>query len=128
MRVIEEEAGESSMKVPSTGGGLPIHDLQAVLGATVMVVPTVNYDNNLHAANENLRLQNLRDGIDPYGSLLARLEATGDEAAQPVRPTACALTKRANPGNRRDDRADHRHADLGQDRQTVPSRAYQRSP
>jgi acetylornithine deacetylase/succinyl-diaminopimelate desuccinylase-like protein len=71
--VIEEEVGGSVMKVPSMGGGLPIHDFQAVLGAPVIVLPIVNHDNNQHAANENLRLQNLWDGIDLYGSLLARL-------------------------------------------------------
>ena len=36
-------------------------------------VPIVNHDNNQHAANENLRLQNLWDGIEIYAALLARL-------------------------------------------------------
>jgi acetylornithine deacetylase/succinyl-diaminopimelate desuccinylase-like protein len=33
-------------------------------------VPLANYDNNQHAANENLRLENLWEGIDIYAELL----------------------------------------------------------
>ncbi len=35
------------------------------------MVPIVNHDDNQHAANENLRLQNLWDGIDTMAALLA---------------------------------------------------------
>jgi len=44
-----------------------------VLGAPVIGVPIANHDDNQHAANENLRLQNLWDGIEVYATLLARL-------------------------------------------------------
>jgi acetylornithine deacetylase/succinyl-diaminopimelate desuccinylase-like protein len=40
------------------------------LGTRSIVVGIANYDNNQHAANENLRLGNLWDGIDTYGALL----------------------------------------------------------
>jgi acetylornithine deacetylase/succinyl-diaminopimelate desuccinylase-like protein len=33
----------------------------------------VNHDNNQHAANENLRLQNLWDGIEVYAMIMSRL-------------------------------------------------------
>jgi len=33
----------------------------------------VNHDNNQHAANENLRLQNLFDGIQVYAGIIAHL-------------------------------------------------------
>jgi acetylornithine deacetylase/succinyl-diaminopimelate desuccinylase-like protein len=36
-------------------------------------IPIVNHDNNQHAANENLRLQNLWDGIETCAALLTRL-------------------------------------------------------
>jgi acetylornithine deacetylase/succinyl-diaminopimelate desuccinylase-like protein len=36
-------------------------------------VPIANADNNQHAANENLRLQNLWDGIEIFGTVFARL-------------------------------------------------------
>jgi acetylornithine deacetylase/succinyl-diaminopimelate desuccinylase-like protein len=41
-----------------------------VLGTPVIGLPIANHDNNQHAANENLRLKNLWDGIAVYASLL----------------------------------------------------------
>jgi len=46
-----------------------------VLGAPLVIVPIVNADNNQHAANENLRIGNLWDGIEIFAVLLARLGA-----------------------------------------------------
>jgi hypothetical protein len=34
-------------------------------------IPIAKYDNNQHAENENIRLQNLWDGIENYASLMA---------------------------------------------------------
>jgi acetylornithine deacetylase/succinyl-diaminopimelate desuccinylase-like protein len=36
-----------------------------------ITVPIANYDDNQHAANENLRLQNLWDGTATMAALLA---------------------------------------------------------
>jgi acetylornithine deacetylase/succinyl-diaminopimelate desuccinylase-like protein len=36
-----------------------------------MIVPIANHDNNQHGANENIRLQNLWDGIELYAALFA---------------------------------------------------------
>jgi acetylornithine deacetylase/succinyl-diaminopimelate desuccinylase-like protein len=33
-------------------------------------VPIANYDNNQHAENENVRLQNLWDGIETFAALM----------------------------------------------------------
>jgi acetylornithine deacetylase/succinyl-diaminopimelate desuccinylase-like protein len=44
-----------------------------VLGAPLVVLPMVNHDNSQHAANENLRLQNLWDGIETFAALVARM-------------------------------------------------------
>jgi len=45
-------------------------------------LPIANYDDNQHAANENLRIQNLWDGIETYVALLAGI---GDRwGARPV--------------------------------------------
>ena len=41
--------------------------------APLIVLPIVNHDNNQHSSNENLRLQNLFDGIEVYAGVLARL-------------------------------------------------------
>ena len=59
--------------VPTSGGSLPLYHFTEVLGAPLVTVPIVNHDNNQHAANENLRLQNLFDGIQVYAAIIAHL-------------------------------------------------------
>lgn len=74
IRVVEEAAGEPIVKLPTAGGSIPIYLFkQALDDVPVIIVPIVNHDNNQHAENENLRIQNLWDGIEIYGSILARL-------------------------------------------------------
>jgi acetylornithine deacetylase/succinyl-diaminopimelate desuccinylase-like protein len=41
----------------------------------VIVLPIANHDDNQHAADENLRLQNLWDGIEIYAALFSDLAA-----------------------------------------------------
>jgi len=43
------------------------------LETPVIGFPVVNHDNGQHASNENLRLQNLWDGIEMFAAVLARL-------------------------------------------------------
>jgi hypothetical protein len=40
----------------------------------VVGLPIVNHDNNQHAANENLRLKNLWDGIEVFAGILTGAE------------------------------------------------------
>lgn len=49
---------------PTMGGSGPAYVFTEILGAPFAVVPTVNHDNNQHAANENLRLANLYRGME----------------------------------------------------------------
>jgi acetylornithine deacetylase/succinyl-diaminopimelate desuccinylase-like protein len=68
------KAAASPMVVmPMVGGSVPLYDFADVLQMPVIGVPIVNHDNNQHAANENLRLKNLWDGIDVYAALLGEL-------------------------------------------------------
>ena len=73
-RAIESATG-SLVRLPTLGGSLPIYIIETVLGAPLLGVPIVNHDNNQHGANENLRLQNLWDGIEVYANLLAGLDS-----------------------------------------------------
>ena len=41
------------------------------LEAPIIVLPLANHDNNQHAENENIRLQNVWDAMSIYGTLLA---------------------------------------------------------
>ena len=61
------------LAVPTLGGSGPAYLFTELLGAPVVTLPLANYDNNQHAANENLRLGNLWDGIEMYAGLLVRL-------------------------------------------------------
>jgi len=70
---VEEAAGGPVVKLPSLGGSIPMSLFAEKLGAPIIGIPIANHDNNQHAANENLRLQNLWDGIDTYAGLFARL-------------------------------------------------------
>jgi acetylornithine deacetylase/succinyl-diaminopimelate desuccinylase-like protein len=73
VQAAEEALGQPIIRVPTLGGSLPLHHFVEVLGAPVIVVPIVNHDNNQHGENENLRLQNLWDGIELIAGLIARL-------------------------------------------------------
>jgi acetylornithine deacetylase/succinyl-diaminopimelate desuccinylase-like protein len=73
VRAIEEMTGAPIVKMPSLGGSVPMYLFLDVLKTPVIGVPIVNHDNNQHAANENLRLRNLWDGIETFAALLARL-------------------------------------------------------
>jgi len=67
-----ELSGPETVLLPSLGGSVPMYLFQRG-GTPVIGVPIVNHDNNQHAANENLRLQNLWDGIELFARLFAGL-------------------------------------------------------
>jgi acetylornithine deacetylase/succinyl-diaminopimelate desuccinylase-like protein len=73
VRVVEEGAGGPVVALPILGGSIPIYVFHEKLKAPVVGVPIANHDNNQHAANENLRIQNLWDGIEVYGAILSGL-------------------------------------------------------
>jgi acetylornithine deacetylase/succinyl-diaminopimelate desuccinylase-like protein len=81
VRVIEEATGGPVVVLPTLGGSVPMHLFAEATGSPIIGVPIANHDNNQHAANENLRLQNLWDGIEVYAGLLARLGGVLEEEA-----------------------------------------------
>ena len=72
-RVIEDAAGSPIVQLPTLGGSVPMYLFVDFLKTPTVGIPIVNHDNNQHAANENLRLQNLWDGIETCAALLTRL-------------------------------------------------------
>ena len=58
------------IELPTSGGSSPMSIIATTLGAGAISVSIANYDDNQHAANENLRLRNLWTGIDLYAALL----------------------------------------------------------
>ena len=59
------------IRLPILGGSLPLYVFTDVLKAPLVVVPIANHDNNQHSYNENIRLQNLWDGIETMAAILA---------------------------------------------------------
>jgi acetylornithine deacetylase/succinyl-diaminopimelate desuccinylase-like protein len=53
---------------------VPIYLFADIFKVPVIGLPIVNHDDNQHAANENLRLQNLWDGIDAYAAMMSDLQ------------------------------------------------------
>jgi len=73
LRAAEEATGGPVVALPILGGSLPLATFDEVLHTPLVVVPIVNHDNNQHAANENLRLQNLFDGIQVFAAMMSDL-------------------------------------------------------
>jgi len=55
---------------PTMGGSVPLGAMERAADTHTITVPIANHDDNQHSANENLRLQNLWDGIETMASLL----------------------------------------------------------
>jgi acetylornithine deacetylase/succinyl-diaminopimelate desuccinylase-like protein len=72
-RVVSEAIGYPVLVSPSSGGSLGQNIFTEALRVPIFSVPIVNHDNNQHAKDENLRMQNLWDGIEVIASLMARL-------------------------------------------------------
>ncbi len=74
LAAVEAGAGGPVVRLPSLGGSIPMYLFAEKLHAPVIGIPIANHDNNQHAANENLRLQNLWDGIEIYAALFEALD------------------------------------------------------
>src|SRR5215510_851582 len=75
IRATEDALGAPIVTVPILGGSLPLATFESVLKTPLIVLPIVNHDNSQHSHNENLRMQNLFDGIQVYAGIMARLGA-----------------------------------------------------
>ncbi len=69
IHAVESARGEVVL-LPTMGGSVPLGAMERVSKAHTITVPIANYDDNQHAANENLRLQNLWDGVETMAALL----------------------------------------------------------
>ncbi len=67
---VQSTSREPIVKLPTLGGSLPLSIITDHLRTVTITVPIANYDNNQHAENENLRLQNLWDGIETWAAVM----------------------------------------------------------
>lgn len=59
-----------TLAIPTLGGSLPLSIISDALHVPTITVPIANYDNNQHAEDESIRLQNLWDGIEIMASIM----------------------------------------------------------
>jgi acetylornithine deacetylase/succinyl-diaminopimelate desuccinylase-like protein len=71
--VVNAAVGGDLIRMPISGGSSPMYIFEN-LRLPVINVPIVNYDDNQHSPNENLRIGNLWRGMEIYGALLADLK------------------------------------------------------
>jgi acetylornithine deacetylase/succinyl-diaminopimelate desuccinylase-like protein len=67
---VEQATGARPVLAPTLGGSVPLWIFEAATKSPQIGVPIVNHDNNQHGANENVRLQNLWDGIEIFAALM----------------------------------------------------------
>ena len=70
IEAVKSTTGEQVVLIPNMGGSLPLFLFEKYLKATTITVPIANHDNNQHAENENIRLQNLWNGIETMAALM----------------------------------------------------------
>jgi acetylornithine deacetylase/succinyl-diaminopimelate desuccinylase-like protein len=69
-RALSRMWGEEPVRIRTMGGTVPIAPFISLLGVPAVSVPIVNFDNNQHGDNENLRLGNLWSGIVTLAAML----------------------------------------------------------
>jgi acetylornithine deacetylase/succinyl-diaminopimelate desuccinylase-like protein len=70
IEAVQSTTPEKIVLLPTSGGSLPLSIITENLKTVTISVPIANYDNNQHAENENVRIQNLWDGIETFAALL----------------------------------------------------------
>lgn len=77
IEAVQATSEEPIVKLPTSGGSLPLSIITNNLRTVTITVPIANYDNNQHAENENIRLQNLWNGIETMAALMTMKSSVG---------------------------------------------------
>ena len=62
--------GQPPVQLPTLGGSMPFGTFSDDYAMPTVGVSIVNYDNNQHGPDENLRLQNLWEGIEMLAAIM----------------------------------------------------------
>src|ERR1043166_4593499 len=68
---ITEGTGTAPLRAPSLGGSVPMYLFMDGGKIPAVGLPIVNYDNNQHAANENVRIDYVKRGVEIFAALFA---------------------------------------------------------
>ena len=69
-KAVGDAAGGPIVRLPTIGGSAPFYVFTDVLKVPTFGLSIVNFDNNQHGPNENLRIQNLWEGIESMAAML----------------------------------------------------------
>ena len=69
-QALERTWGQTPVRIRTSGGTVPISQFISALGCPAIGLPTVNFDNNQHSENENLRLGHFWNAIVSISALL----------------------------------------------------------
>jgi acetylornithine deacetylase/succinyl-diaminopimelate desuccinylase-like protein len=67
---VVESARGPAVRLPTMGAAAPLELIERTLGTRTIVIPIANHDDNQHSFDENVRIQNLWDGIELMAALL----------------------------------------------------------
>lgn len=70
IRAVQSSTTDPVILMPSAGGSLPLYLFEQVLNTPPLTIPVVNYDNNQHGENENLRVGCLFQGMETMAAIM----------------------------------------------------------
>jgi acetylornithine deacetylase/succinyl-diaminopimelate desuccinylase-like protein len=68
--VMQRTWNEPTVRIRTMGGTVPMAPFAETFSFPIISIPVVNFDNNQHSENENLRLENLWKGIVTFAAVL----------------------------------------------------------
>jgi acetylornithine deacetylase/succinyl-diaminopimelate desuccinylase-like protein len=68
--VLQRTWNEPPVRIRTTGGTVPMAPFAEAFSFPIISIPVVNFDNNQHSENENLRLENLWKAIVTFAAVL----------------------------------------------------------
>jgi len=72
INTMQKGLGKTPIKVRIMGGTVPISPFINALKIPAVIVPLVNADNNQHSPNENLKIENITNGIETFLALMTQ--------------------------------------------------------
>ncbi|MBL7792469.1 MAG: M20/M25/M40 family metallo-hydrolase [Saprospiraceae bacterium] len=70
IQAVKSTTPQDVILMPSAGGSLPLYLFEEKLNTPPISVPVVNYDNNQHGENENVRIGCLWEGIETIAAIM----------------------------------------------------------
>jgi acetylornithine deacetylase/succinyl-diaminopimelate desuccinylase-like protein len=69
-KAVSDASGGQIVRLPTIGGSAPFYLFSDVLKVPTIGLSIVNFDNNQHGPNENVKIKNIWDGIETMAAIL----------------------------------------------------------